>query len=444
MKKLILTLLFLLATTQLQAQETAYLFSGTQTWVDLPLVEAPFNFIKYKPDYFSMRQSSELSLSWYHNMHRVIAGNPDEGVTVWEYLGLGAFDYFLGPMPLANAWVHEEWHRSVMTRHQIASFDDVNRFPFGQSIINVSRVNDNDLIALKRDHPADQVRLSAAGMEAQVFQNQRIAENHFFKNVKSEDRVLMWLNALNVGGYMQTCASTDADKTTDDELRDEGADVPARDFTGLDCTAWTYDLFRPDEPYANRGTHPSGVGIKRYIKYSDLTEREQKFLKRQSLYTYANFLDPFMFWRNEFRSDFNGKSLRWNVKANHFMTSFGATIDLNLFADLEGDKYLLTLHNGMTDTRYLPGITVKAIDRPLSEKWFYTAAGTLWQQPKNQRLEEKKQSTVVDGSFEVTYQHSVRFAYYLGVEAKTDGWIAGNVYTDDNVTGWIGTRIGVF
>lgn len=446
MNKYLLIFFIIFIRINIHAQEEAVKPApvGPQTWVDLPLVDAPFNFTKLKPDYFSMRQSTELSLSWYHNMHRLIAGNPDEGVTFWEYVGLGAFDYILGPIPLANAWVHEEWHRSVMTRHGIGSYDDVNKFPIGDSIINVSHVDDEDLIALKRDHPADQVRLSAAGMEAQVFQNQRIAENHFFKNVKSEDRVLMWLNALNVGGYMLSCASKDADQTTDDELREEGADVESRDFTGLDCTAWVYDLFRPDEPYTNRGTHPSGVGIKRYIKYSDLNDKEKNFLKRQAGLSYVNFMDPFMFGFDSFKTDFNGKTIRWNAKVNHFMTSFGATVDLNLFAEVEGDKYLLTLHNGMTDTRYLPGITVKTFDRPISENWFITAAATVWQQPKDQRIEETKQQTVVDGSVELAYQYSQRFTYYLGVEAKNDGWIAGNVYTDDNVTGWVGTRISVF
>lgn len=417
-----------------------------QTWVDLPLLDVPFNTdSSYFPATFSMRQSMQLSNSYYQNIHRWIAGDPTEDKTNFrEFVYLALFDYIGSTTPLSSGWVHEEWHRSVLTRRRIGSFNDMNTFPFGQSVIAVSQVDDQDLVNLKRDHPAEQVRLSAAGMESQIQQNLSLQENLFFKKSRSEDRPLYWLNAVGVIGYMSTCASTESDRTTDDENRDDGADIPRRDFTGLDCNAWVYDLFRPDEPYTARGVHPSGVGIDRYIRFSDLNEKEQNFLKLQARYSLLNLADPFLIGWNEFHTEIKGRPVRWNAKLNHMLTSFGATIDAHLFLDLEGDQYLVTWHNGMTDTRYMPGLSVKQVDLALNEHWFATPALTAWQQPKDQRLEGTSTDILVDASLELAYRSSRWVSYYFGVEAKNKGWVAGNVYLDDNVTGWAGLRATVY
>ena len=41
----------------------------------------------------------------------------------------------------------------------------------------------------------------------------------------------------------------------------EERNIAKRDFVGLDCNAWVYDLFRPNEPYELRGIHPIGNWI---------------------------------------------------------------------------------------------------------------------------------------------------------------------------------------
>ena len=53
------------------------------------------------------------------------------------------------PLPFTDAWVHEEWHRAVLGRRGIDSFDDVYRFRVTDAIA-VSHVRDEDLIRLKR------------------------------------------------------------------------------------------------------------------------------------------------------------------------------------------------------------------------------------------------------------------------------------------------------
>jgi len=80
------------------------------------------------------------------------------------------------------------------------------------------------------------------------------------------------------------------DIDTDNIMNNEGTNILIRDFVGMDFTSWVYDLFRPNEPYTNRGIHPSGVGIKRYIKTSDLTKEEQSYLKLQGFLSLFNFI----------------------------------------------------------------------------------------------------------------------------------------------------------
>lgn len=413
--------------------------------VDLPVLEMPFNGLSDFPSYFSMRQSLALSTGFYQGFHRAIGGDASEPQVRRNIWWVAGFDFLSFYVPLGNAWLHEEWHRSVMTRRGIGSFNDVNTFPFGRSLIAVSHVDDRDLVRLKRDHPAEQVRLSSAGMESQIEQNLLVEKSHFFHDARSFDQILLWMNAINVSSYLATCSSPQADESTDQQNEHDGADLPRRDFTGLDCTAWVYDLFRPDEPYADRGAHPSGVGLDRYIRYSDLSDKEKDFLALQRNLSFLNFADPFLYGFRGFDGRINGHAVRWNLKLAHFLTSFGATVDAVLFLRTASRRYLLTWHNGMTDTRYFPGLSVENIGFPLPwDRLSATTKVTVWRQPRGQRIEETAAETVVSGSAQVFYELSPHLSTYLGLEAKTPGWIAGNVFLDRNLTVWTGFRAGMF
>jgi hypothetical protein len=417
--------------------------SKANVYLDLPVFDIPYNTTSYYPNLYSMRQSLALSTDFYQGFHRLLGGPPEtQKRRIWLIAGLDLISFYT---PLGNAWMHEEWHRAVMSHRGIGSFNDVNTFPIGKTLIAVSHVDDQDLIALKRDHPADQVRLSSAGMESQVAQNMAIEKTHFYDGTKTFDQIVLWMNAVNVTSYLASCSSKDADKSTDDQNKDDGADLSRRDFTGLDCTAWVYDLFRPDEPYAARGTHPSGIGINRYIKYSALSEKEKSFLQLQTGLSILNIVDPFLIGFESFKAEAFGEPLVWNAKLSHSITSFGATVDVNLFLKARGEKFLFIYHHGLTDTRTFPGVTAEWIDKALPwDKFSLSTALTLWQQPQDQRVEETRGEILVDGMAKVAYQHTPEIASYVGFEAKTPGWLAGNVYLEKNVSLWAGLRVGGF
>jgi hypothetical protein len=66
-------------------------------------------------------------------------------------------------VPPGEAWLHEEWHRAVLSHCGIASYNDTYKFRLFGGVVNVSHVRDEDLERLKREHPAEFVRLAAAG-----------------------------------------------------------------------------------------------------------------------------------------------------------------------------------------------------------------------------------------------------------------------------------------
>lgn len=405
--------------------------------LDVPVIDYPINFSEGDYVFPSMRQSLALSTDFYQAAHAAIAHDQSEH-QVWRIIGLIGFDIFTSWTPLSSSWLHEEWHRSMLSRRGYASYDDINNFPLFSNLISVSHVSDQDLIALKRDFPAEQVRLSSAGMEAQVYQNMYFDKSHFFNGARTHDDLAQLLNAISVTGYLQTCASTDSDTETNSQNSKDGTNIMKRDFTGLDCDGWVYDLFRADEPYTNRGVHPSGVGVNRYIKYSDLTPHEQRFLRRQVVLSLVNFADP-MLWRQQ---QFHGRAFHhdiwWNATASHYLTSFGYTVDANVFYKTvdETTKLLLTLHSGFNAASYFPGLSVDWLDHKLSDKFSITNSATLWPQPKNQRIGEHQNELLASIGTEISYRLAERTKIYVGLRGKTAGWQAGeeNIEKSWNVT----------
>lgn len=408
--------------------------------LDFPFFEIPFHQKAPWPDSPGMRPSLAYSSNFYITAHSLLGGPPEEQRTLKSILAVGLFDYFSFYIPLGNSWMHEEWHRAVLSNRGIKSFNDINTFPIGRSLIAVSHVEDADLVRLKRDHPADQVRLSSAGMESQIQQNLHLEKLRFFDGLDTSDQILLWFNTLNVNSYLTTCASGQADRLTDEQNSEDGLDLSRRDFTGLDCTAWVYDLFRPDEAYTDRGTHPSGLGLDRYIRFSDLNSKEQSFLHLQAGLSFLNFIDPFLFRRDRFRGDWQGETFEWNFKVSHTLTSFGGTVDTHLFLKSRFGKYFLTWHHGLTDTRYFPGFSLHRLEMTIDPGNSLTWGGTLWAQPRQQRVEESRTEWLASAA--VIWNHSLTesVSSYVGLEAKTPGWMAGQVSLDSALTATAGLK----
>jgi hypothetical protein len=220
-----------------------------------------------------------------------------------------------------------------------------------------------------------------------------------------------------------------ADSETDSFNRKEKR-VTERDFTGLDFTAWVYDLFRPDEPYSARGTHPSGTGYDRYIKYSDLTGKERIYLRRQFWLSLLNFVSPQLYGIDSIKTQcsMDGSACRSNFAMMHYLTSFGSSTELHIMSSSRGINSLTVLRLYQNESLFLPGLELGI--RRLALGYIpllldVTAAG--WLQPENQMFHQKGIMPGAGVRVKLSCPVTSMIEIYLFTGAKTEGWQAGEV-----------------
>lgn len=403
-----------------------------------PLLDLPYNTGEggRAP---SMQQSLAITSSFYEATHLTLERAFGERKKSGR-IAIALFDLFSTAglaLPFGDVWLHEEFHRAVLGNRGIDSFNDVYELrPFAAAIA-VSHVRDEDLIRLKRDHPAEQVRLNSAGAEGEAALVQRLEKQHFFGGSRAWHAPLYLLVKIGSYGYIASGVDDQINAATDEMNAEDGADVGKRDFTGHDFVAWMYDLSRPDEPYAARGIHPSGVGIDRYRRPSDLTPAERSFLKRQGTLALINFLDPNLAGFDEFRTTISGKSVSWNLTASHLLTSFGYTIDANLFLRTPAWKLFVVLHGYKNKEHTFPGVEVELVDHPVElsgRNVLVSPRLGLWLQPEDQRFRSKGGTAGGLASLRMAMPLRHRYGAFIEIEGKTEGWVSGNVSLDPDVS----------
>ena len=408
----------------------AEILSTHRLILDFPLIELPFN-TGDDAGFPSMNQSLNLSKNFYQISHGwmidMLKGRP-----AWQTLfSIAAFDLITTWTPLGVSWLHEEWHRAVLRRRGIESYNEVYDLNFFEETISVSHVKDEDLIRLKEAHPQEMVRLHAAGIEAQYEMNLALEKDQFFSKTYVLEDMLLWINYLNSIFYINLCASNEADEMTDEMTAEEGLDISDRDFTGLDFTAYVYDLFRPEEPYQARGVHPSGKGVDRYIRYSDLTHEEQDYLKLQRNLSLLNLVNPFLFHKHRFY----GNGFVWNLTLRHHLTPFGYAVSTHFFFKKNPFDSLIKCHFYNNKTKTFPGVEVEIIRLPV-EIWRRTCDASfrvgLWMQPYDQRFRVNRSTPGGLVAVKVATPVSTHMALYMEIEEKTKGWVSGSPYLDEN------------
>ena len=410
--------------------------------LELPVIDYPFNWSDgYTAP--SMQQSLHITKDVYQYSHYKL-GKRFESRPVARTLSIIGFDVVSLWLPFGAAWMHEEWHRAVMSQHAISSFNEIYEFPLFAETISVKHVKDDDLIRLKKQYPADMVRLHAAGIEAQYELNFALEKDRFFLHPPTLDDAILWVNYINNISYLYTCASDQSNTITEEIQQQEGDDISERDFTGLDCDAWVYDLFRPDEPYEQRGTHPSGVGLKRYIKNDDLTGDEQDFLKTNFRLSLLNLVNPFLY-RFEFftaTNPLNRQPFRWNATLRHHLTSFGYSIDANFFYQQNSVNAMAIVHHYFNNTHFYPGLELALVRFPVSvfnSRLPLSVRSSVWLQPTAQRFDADSSELGGIATLKFNFPSYRQWETFLEMEAKTQGWVAGNVYLGNNFS----VRLGV-
>ncbi len=409
---------------------------------DFPALDLPYNL--QSPAWPSMQQALRFSTDAYQMLHWTTGHflDPYRGGWhgFWSSLGVAGIDMVATYLPPFDSWTHEEFHRAVMGSRGIGSYDEVYDFNIGASEISVSHVKDQELIDLKRDHPTDLVRLAAAGIEGESQLVLNLEKDAFFDGVRNYHQMSYLLIYSNEYAYVASGATKEADSITDD-LSAKERTIKGRDFVGHDFTSWVYDLFRPNEPYEARGPHPSGVGLNRYRKYNDLTAEEADYLRFQGRLHLLNFVDPAVVVGAPF-FEAPVPGLLWNGSLQHYLTSFGYTVNANLFLKTATQDWFVTLLNYRNRPQSLFGFDAELRRYavfgfgPLGALSLRAAA---WQQPSHQLLDDRTLRPGGLGGATLFFPVSPHTDWYLEGFLKTPGWVAGSPNLDANAS----TRVGV-
>ena len=408
-------------------------------YAGLPILDLPDNFGNGRT-VPSMQQSLALTQSWYQLLHaglaRALSGRPRVA-----RLSILAADLLASYLPPGQAWLHEEWHRAVMSNRGISSYDGTYDLPLFAKRIPVTHVLDADLVRLKAGHPAEQVRLMEAGLEGDRQFVLGLEKGLFYTDGTYYALPLLWMSTANAIAYVYSHGRM-VDDMTDEQNRLDGTNVAVRDFAGHDFAAWAYDLHRPQEPYAARGVHPSGVGINRYIRWSDLSADEKSFLRLQGRLAFLNLLDANLLGVSGFALGKGENAGRGNVSVIHLLTSFGYTVDANVFMSRRGTDLFAALHNYFNGERWFPGIELERLRQPVSlagRRWLLSSRGAVWLQPRNQEFRTTRARPGALVALTLAPGKARGLRPFVQVEAKTEGWVAGNVHLGPGVN----VRIGI-
>lgn len=353
--------------------------------------------------------------------------------------------------PLSN-WAHEEGHRAIHGQYGIDSKNGMYSFDFA-STVAVNGVRDEDLIELKANHPADLVRAHMAGAEMQNLLGVRLADDAFFfgrstarvgpvafsARRQAPIRFFLWFHQM----LYYAAASGGAFDADIDKLGSKERNILERDFTGPDYTAWVRDMFRPDEPYAARGAHPSGVGIQRYVRQGDLTANEQEFLSKQPVLHFLNLVDPSIFGIQGF---YLSPSTRFSMALSHQLAPFGYDVGAILRLETNGVRIAARLHDYVRDEGWLPGIEARLVDYPVhvaGKTLFITPRIGAFAQPRGLafRGASAKPGGYLGVGLDVPIAPWLRWSFNM--QAKTEGWVQGVEYMNAAMTANTGVTVVV-
>jgi hypothetical protein len=397
-----------------------------------------------------MNQSLALTVDVYSSMHFGMRKLYDSlGLApMWKNAiyyggtaaGLLAFAYVL---PFGYLWMQQEFTRSILSRF------DINSVNGNYDIFNkqqVTGITDAQLERLKAERPHDMIRMDIARSESFLLLSDYMIRNVFFNDLYNLSNWTALIAALfggvgnNFSGvtaqYMGANVIDDYVKTG---YKNDGEEKTR--FLYLDSSInWVYDLFRPDEPYSDRGPHPSGSGIARYITWEQLTDDEQQYLIKQGWLSWLNIVSPLYYGFNSFPLGKTG--IEWNVALHHYLTSFGSDVPALLFVKKAPFNLLFTYHSYQNYHNYFPAIEAELVDFPVQ----FTSKFGLFLSPRLLLGIQPKDQVFMAGNPEflgllgcrVDFSVSKHFLPYFDLTFKTDGWVAGNEYLERNMSFKVG------
>jgi len=408
--------------------------------INIPVLDLPQN-IKLPYNYPSMNQALEWSADFYELSFWGIDELGDALFISETKLNTGmrkftniAFKYILGlgfskygselPVPL-GVWAHEEFHRSVLGVHDIASKNGnwlLSRWDgtvYGISDLTLENLKSTDLNSLLYSY--------VSGVQYEILLNEKISIDEFYYKRSLPKAALLLYNAWYVYDYFRFSASSASDSVKVLATPHEDPNPMERDYAGSDLTSWVHDMFNPELPYTTREPFPGGEGVNRRIGYSDLSSEEQDYLNEQKKLSLLNFLNPAIFFidRIKISNDFS-----FNFFTQYSPTHFGNDIALFVPVNFRKSGLMVNVHRYSNNNGNGFGAGLGLYNLSISEKIKSEVRLNIWNQP-----ESFFGDTKVTGGYagiKTRYLVSENFSGFVSVSGKTGGWIMGNPYLGNN------------
>ncbi len=455
--KYLIIIITLFNVTNLFGQK-ADTISNSKYVFDLPIVDLPFSTFPSKTNFAtsntwlnpSMSQSINLSSDFYIGSHYALSKLFSKKDTdkkskrifksIGKQLSILTFDALSTYVPLGQVWNHEEFHRTIMTKNRVGSEDNANRFPFFNSAgLIVNGVRDEDLARFKKSNPKDFIRLDEAGIEGDYQLIHNLQKNNFFFNQNLQNEILYHVSGLYAIFYVYASSKAKVvDSIIDRDNRSQPS-ILERDFVGPDFTGWCYNLFHPNTPFDSLGIHPSGEGINRYIKTTQLNADELHYLHQQGNLAFLNLASPmlFGFHRIAIHKNDPSKTFYINLAVRHYLTPFGNDINVNFFYQKKNQNWVFALHNYNNYNSHFIGLEAENIFHTFQLKTKQFPVSTrlmLWIQPNQQDFKTSKAAMgglIGIKAYTPIYKQAKGF---IEVTGKTNGWVAGNEFLNSNVS----------
>jgi hypothetical protein len=238
----------------------------------------------------------------------------------------------------------------------------------------------------------------------------------------------------------------------DEDLKSANAREPSesqRDFTGLDFRAWVYDMRHPDEAYdaGPRGrTHPSGSGFDRYLLYPDLSPGERSYLRLQAGLSLLNLVSPQLIGHDWLPgvNPWDGRGFLWNFGLVHHLTPFGYELGGDFLVRRGKWSWFFNVQGLVNGDMALPGLSGELFRYPVNvgaAEVLITCGASAWLQPDD--LLYRTTSIAPGGAMFFGAAVPLRWSLELfgEADAKTPGWMAGNVYLDAAVQARAGLQL---
>jgi hypothetical protein len=157
-----------------------------------------------------------------------------------------------------------------------------------------------------------------------------------------------------------------------------------------------------------------------------------------------NLLDPNLIGFRRFRAQ-EGR-VSWMLNAYHLLTPFGFDAGLNGFWRGPHGGLFMRLHGYSSPGHpLLPGLEAEIRSITVGNRALYlTPRLAVWMQPERLRFEGTGISPGALIGMRAALPLSHEYRAFVEADAKTAGWVPGNVYLDPAVTGRIGAEAFVF